>query len=153
MIVKIKVNGKLIQDDIKPQTLLIDWLRDHRFYSVKRGCDTSNCGLCTVWLDERPILSCGMLAVRCDGHEITTLEGLQKEAECFGTFMANEGAEQCGYCSPGFIMNVLSMEKELENPSDDEILEYLSGNMCRCSGYMSQLRAIKKYLSRGEEHA
>ena len=80
MLVKIKVNGKLIQDDVQPQTLLLDWLRDRGCYSVKRGCDTANCGLCTVLRDGTPILSCSTLAVRCDGREITTLEGLQKEA-------------------------------------------------------------------------
>ena len=94
MLVKIKVNGKLIQDDVQPQTLLLDWLRDHGCYSVKRGCDTANCGLCTVWKDGTPILSCSTLAVRCDGHEITTLEGLQKEASEFGMFMAKQGAER-----------------------------------------------------------
>ena len=80
MLVKIKVNGKLIQDDVQPQTLLLDWLRDRGCYSVKRGCDTANCGLCTVLRDGTPILSCSTLTVRCDGREITTLEGLQKEA-------------------------------------------------------------------------
>lgn len=79
MLVKIKVNGKLIQDDVQPQTLLLDWLRDRGCYSVKRGCDTANCGLCTVLRDGTPILSCSTLAVRCDGREITTLEGLQKK--------------------------------------------------------------------------
>ena len=102
--------------------------------------------------DGTPILSCSTLTVRCDDHEITTLEGLQKEAGEFGMFMAKQGAEQCGFCSPGFIMNVLAMEKELVNPSDDEIRAYLAGNLCRCSGYMSQMRAIKAYLSRGENH-
>ena len=75
-----------------------------------------------------------------------TLEGLQKEAEEFGRFLAAEGGEQCGFCSPGLIMNVLAMERELKNPSEEEIKEYLAGNLCRCSGYMSQLRAIRKYL-------
>lgn len=152
MLVKIKVNGKMIQEDVHPQTLLIDWLRNHGCYSVKRGCDTANCGLCTVLKDGTPILSCSMLVVRCDGHEITTLEGLQKEAEEFGFYMASQGAEQCGFCSPGLIMNVLAMEKELDHPSDEQIRQYLSGNLCRCSGYMSQMRAIKAYLNRGDHH-
>ena len=77
---------------------------------------------------------------------MTTLEGLQKEAEEFGMFLAAEGGEQCGFCSPGFIMNVLAMERELSDPTDEEIKEYLAGNLCRCSGYMSQLRAVRKYL-------
>ena len=80
-----------------------------------------------------------------------TLECLQEEAEEFGRFLAGEGAEQCGFCSPGFIMNVLAMEKELTDPTEEEIREYLAGNLCRCTGYMGQLRAIRKYLHRKDE--
>ena len=97
------------------------------------------------------MLSCSVLAARADGREVTTLEGVEKEAEAFGRFLAQEGAEQCGFCSPGFIMNVLAMERELENPGEEEILEYLSGNLCRCTGYAGQLRAIVKYLNRKKE--
>lgn len=149
MQVQIKVNGKLIKDDVSCDLLLIDFLRDHGCYSVKRGCETSNCGLCTVWMDEKPVLSCSILAVRANNHSIMTLEGLQEEAKVFADFMANEGAEQCGFCSPGLIMNVLAMEKELKNPSEEEIKNYLAGNLCRCTGYMAQMRAITKYLNRG----
>lgn len=149
MQVQIKVNGKLIKDDVSCDLLLIDFLRNHGCYSVKRGCETSNCGLCTVWMDEKPVLSCSILAARANNHSIMTLEGLQKEAKVFADFMANEGAEQCGFCSPGLIMNVLAMEKELKNPSEEEIKNYLTGNLCRCTGYMAQMRAITKYLNRG----
>lgn len=149
MQVQIKVNGKLIKEDVSCDLLLIDFLRNHGCYSVKRGCETSNCGLCTVWMDEKPVLSCSILAVRANNHSITTLEGLQEEAKVFADFMANEGAEQCGFCSPGLIMNVLAMEKELKNPSEEEIKNYLAGNLCRCTGYMAQMRAITKYLNRG----
>lgn len=149
MQVQIKVNGKLIKDDVSCDLLLIDFLRNHGCYSVKRGCETSNCGLCTVWMDEKPVLSCSILAARANNHSIMTLEGLQKEAKVFADFMANEGAEQCGFCSPGLIMNVLAMEKELKNPSEEEIKNYLAGNLCRCTGYMAQMRAITKYLNRG----
>lgn len=149
MQVQIKVNGKLIKEDVSCDLLLIDFLRNHGCYSVKRGCETSNCGLCTVWMDEKPVLSCSILAVRANNHSIMTLEGLQKEAKVFANFMANEGAEQCGFCSPGLIMNVLAMEKELKNPSEEEIKNYLAGNLCRCTGYMAQMRAITKYLNRG----
>ncbi|MDB7952453.1 (2Fe-2S)-binding protein [Faecalitalea cylindroides] len=149
MQVQIKVNGKLIKDDVSCDLLLIDFLRNHGCYSVKRGCETSNCGLCTVWMDEKPVLSCSILAARANNHSIMTLEGLQKEAKVFANFMANEGAEQCGFCSPGLIMNVLAMEKELKNPSEEEIKNYLAGNLCRCTGYMAQMRAITKYLNRG----
>ena len=149
MQVQIKVNGKLIKEDVSCDLLLIDFLRNHGCYSVKRGCETSNCGLCTVWMDEKPVLSCSILAIRANNYSITTLEGLQKEAKVFANFMANEGAEQCGFCSPGLIMNVLAMEKELKNPSEEEIKNYLAGNLCRCTGYMAQMRAITKYLNRG----
>ena len=125
-------------------------LREKGCYSVKRGCETANCGLCTVWLDEKPVLSCSTLAARVHKRSVITLECLQEEAEEFGRFLANEGADQCGFCSPGFIMNVLAMEKELMNPTEEEIREYLAGNLCRCTGYMGQLRAVQKYLGRKE---
>lgn len=147
MKIKIKVNNTLIQEEVASDLLLIDFLRNHGCYSVKRGCETANCGLCTVWMDQKPVLSCSLLCVKCDGHEITTLEGVEQEAAAFASYMAQEGAEQCGYCSPGLIMNVLAMKRELKEPSMQQIKEYLSGNLCRCTGYMGQLRAISKYLS------
>ena len=109
--------------------------------------------LCTVWLDGKPVLSCNVLAARADGHEVTTLEGLQEEAKEFGMFLAREGGEQCGFCNPGFIMNVLAMKRELVNPTDDEIKEYLAGNLCRCSGYASHMRAIHKWMESRKEAA
>ena len=146
MEIKIKVNGKLIHTLIEPDLLLIDFLRDHGCYSVKRGCETSNCGLCTVLMDGKPVLSCSMLAARCDGKSVTTLEGLQEEAAAFTDFIANQGAEQCGFCNPGFIMNTIALLRENPDPTDEEILAYLSGNLCRCSGYEGQLRGIRAYL-------
>ena len=145
------LNGKKTEAEIKADTLLLDLVREKGCYSVKRGCETSNCGLCTVWLDKKPVLSCSVLAARADGHEITTLEGLQKESEEFAGFLAREGADQCGFCSPGLIMNVLAMERELVNPTTDEVREYLAGNLCRCTGYASQLRALEKYFNRKKE--
>ena len=130
----------------KPDTLLIDLVRSQGCYSVKRGCETANCGLCTVFLDEKPVLSCSVLAARADGHSVTTLEGLQEEAKEFGAFIADQGAEQCGFCNPGFIMNALALFREKEFPEEDEIREYLAGNLCRCSGYEGQLRGILAFL-------
>ena len=141
-----RLNGKQVQAEVRPDMVLLDLVRELGCYSVKRGCETANCGLCTVWLDGKPVLSCSVLAMRAQGRHVTTLEGLLKEAEEFGMFLAAEGGEQCGFCSPGFIMNVLAMERELSAPTDEEIKEYLAGNLCRCSGYMSQLRAVRKYL-------
>ena len=147
MLVSMTINGKVVKDEISPSLLLLDYLRSKGCFSVKRGCETSNCGLCTVLMDDKPVLSCSTLAVRGNGKHIVTIEGMEEVAKEFGTFMAKQGAEQCGFCSPGFIMNVIAMKKELVNPTEDEIKEYLAGNLCRCSGYMSQLRAIKEYLS------
>lgn len=147
MNIKFWLNGVQRQEEIDPGMLLIDLLREKGCYSVKRGCETANCGLCTVLLDEKPILSCSMLAARADGKKVVTLEGLQKEAEEFGTFLANEGAEQCGFCNPGFIMNVIAMIRELKDPDEEQIKEYLAGNLCRCSGFVSQTTSILKYLN------
>ena len=147
MNIKFWLNGIQRQEEVDPGMLLIDFLREKGCYSVKRGCETANCGLCTVLMDEKPILSCSMLAVRIDGKKIVTLEGLQKEAEEFGTFLANESAEQCGFCNPGFIMNVIAMLRELEEPDEEQIKEYLAGNLCRCSGFVSQTASILKYLN------
>ena len=146
MDVKFQLNGKPAAADIEPDCMLLDLLRDMGCYSVKRGCDTTNCGLCTVLVNGKPSLSCAMPAARAEGKEIVTLEGLQEEAEDFGRFLAKEGAEQCGYCSPGFIMNVIAMMRELKDPSIEEIKEYLAGNLCRCSGYEGQMRAIQNYM-------
>lgn len=152
MLVTITINGKKYTDDVSADLRLLDYLRSKGFYSVKCGCETSNCGLCTVWMDGKSILSCSVLAARADGHAITTLEGLEAEAREFAEFMANEGAEQCGYCSPGLVMNVLALKKELTAPTDEEIKHYLAGNLCRCTGYMGQMRAITKYLKAGETY-
>lgn len=155
MEVQFVLNQKQVSAEVGADTVLLDMLRDMGCKSVKCGCETTNCGLCTVWIDGKSRLSCSVLAASVAGHEITTMEGLQDEAAEFGAFLAAEGAEQCGFCSPGFIMNVLAMMKELENPDIEEIKEYLAGNLCRCTGYMGQLRAIKKYMEtkRGEVQA
>ena len=145
------LNGKKTEAEIDADMLLIDFVRSQGCYSVKRGCETSNCGLCTVFLEGKPVLSCSVLAARANGCKVDTLEGLQEEAEEFGAFMADQGAEQCGFCSPGFVMNVLAMKNELVNPTEDEIKHYLAGNLCRCTGYMSQLRAIKNFLEAKKE--
>ena len=121
------LNGKKTEAEIDADMLLIDFVRSQGCYSVKRGCETSNCGLCTVFLD--------------------TLEGLQEEAEEFGSFIAGQGAEQCGFCNPGMIMNAIALFRENPDPSEEEIKEYLAGNLCRCSGYEGQLRGILNFLA------
>ena len=146
MMIQVTLNGKKLNAEVEPDTVLLDFVRSQVCYSVKRGCETSNCGLCTVFLEEKPVLSCSVLAVRADGKSVTTLEGLQEEAEEFGAFIADQGAEQCGFCNPGFIMNALALFRENPDPSEEEIKEYLAGNLCRCSGYEGQLRGIMNFL-------
>lgn len=153
MDVTLTLNGKKITDQIDPDMTLFDFLRNHNCYSVKCGCETTNCGLCTVFFDEIPILSCSTLAVRADGHKIITLEGLQEEAQEFVGFIADQGADQCGFCNPGFVMNTIALLRENPDPTDDEIRHFLSGNLCRCSGYEGQLRGIRAFLdSRKKEN-
>lgn len=147
MEVTLTLNGKRITRSVDADMALLDFVRNEGCYSVKRGCDTSNCGLCTVFLDDKPVLSCSVLVARADGHRVTTMEGLQKEAAEFGAFIADQGAEQCGFCNPGMIMNALALFRENPELSEDEIKEYLAGNLCRCSGYEGQLRGIQSFIA------
>ena len=147
MEVTLTLNGKRITRSVDADMVLLDFVRNEGCYSVKRGCDTSNCGLCTVFLDDKPVLSCSVLVARADGHRVTTMEGLQKEAAEFGAFIADQGAEQCGFCNPGMIMNALALFRENPEPSEEEIKEYLAGNLCRCSGYEGQLRGIQSFIA------
>lgn len=146
------LNGKRIQAQAEPDELLIDFVRKQGCLSVKRGCETSNCGLCTVFLEDKPVLSCSVLALRVEGKRVATLEGLQEEAAQFGAFIADQGAEQCGFCNPGFVMNALALFRENPEPDEAEIREYLAGNLCRCSGYEGQLRGIQAYLQWKKEN-
>lgn len=146
MEITITLNGRAVSDHIDADLLLIDFLRRHKCYSVKRGCETANCGLCTVLMDGKPVLSCSTLAARADGHNVQTLEGLQAEAADFVAFIADQGAEQCGFCNPGFVMNTIALLRENPDPTDDDIRAFLAGNLCRCSGYEGQLRGIRAYL-------
>ena len=146
MIIELFINEKKIQAETTPDQMLLDFLREQGYKSMKRGCDTGNCGLCTVWMDEKPVLSCSIPAARAAGHKITTLEGVQEEAAEFSDYLAKEGADQCGYCSPGMIMNVLALKREIPNPTMQQVKEYLAGNFCRCTGYQGQYRALAKYF-------
>ncbi len=147
MEVTITLNGKTVRDDVAADMLLIDFVRAHGCKSVKRGCETSACGLCTVLMDGVPVLSCSTLVARAAGHAVQTLEGLQDEALEFVGFIADQGAEQCGFCNSGFVMNTIALLRENPNPTDGEILAYLAGNLCRCSGYEGQLRGIRNFLN------
>lgn len=146
MQLNLTLNGKRLEREIAADQTLLDFLRAEGCYSLKRGCDTQNCGLCTVWVDEKPILSCTYLAARAQGKTVTTLEGVREEAAVFSSILTSLGAEQCGFCAPGLIMAVLAMKKELGTPSEEEMRGYLSGNLCRCTGYGAQMEAVRRYM-------
>lgn len=146
MQIETMINKKPVTLFIEKDEFLADTLRKYGMLSIRKGCNTSCCGLCTVWIEGKPTLSCNILSIRANGKHITTIEGVQKEAEVFAKVLVGEGAEQCGFCSPGFIMTVLAMKNELKDPTEADIIHYLTGNLCRCTGYMGQLRAVKTYL-------
>lgn len=146
------LNGRAQSREIDPAASLLTVLRDCGCHSVRSGCDTTNCGICTVWVEGKPILSCGYPAARAEGKTVTTLEGVREDADELIRFMAEEGADQCGFCSPGFLMTVLAMRRELSSPTEEEIRRYLAGNLCRCTGYASQTRILRRYLTEGSCH-
>ena len=148
MKITLTVNNTKHEVEINPSEFLLDVLRRLNYMSVKKGCDTGTCGVCTVLMDGKPVLSCSVLAASADGHEITTVEGLKDDPEYkkFTDALLAQGADQCGFCSPGLILTVYAMKKELKNPTEEEMKEYLVGNLCRCTGYASQMRAIKQFF-------
>jgi carbon-monoxide dehydrogenase small subunit len=146
MKISFKVNNISKNIDIMPGELLYDVLKRCGISSLRKSCGTASCGVCTVLLDGKPIPSCSYLAAKAEGHEITTIEGEQKEADTLGRLMNQEGAIQCGFCTPGFMLTVIAMKRELRNPNEQEIKDYLVSNLCRCSGYEGQLRAVKAYM-------
>ena len=140
------INDRQQELEVTCNEFLAETLRNNGYLSVRQGCSTTSCGLCTVWMDDKPVLSCSVLSVMANGKRITTIEGVQDEARAVAGFLVGEGAEQCGFCIPGLVMTVLAMKKDLRQPTAEQIVHYLNGNLCRCSGYMGQLRGIKKYL-------
>ena len=149
MLVNLTLNGARLEEDVRPDMTLFDFCRAHGYKSVKCACETSNCGLCTVLLDGEPVLSCSVLMARVDGREVTTLEGMRDgRRELLAQCLAEEGAEQCGFCAPGLEMAVLALDAAHPGADDETMRRYLSGNLCRCSGYASQMRAIRRFLAR-----
>ena len=146
MNIEFVLNGRKVSAAIDADDSLYKVLRSLGMHSVKCGCETTNCGLCTVHMDGKAVLSCSVPAARCAGHEITTMEGMQEEAARLGACLAGEGAEQCGFCAPGLMMNVFALAKENPRATEAEIDAFLAGNLCRCSGYVSQRRAVQKSL-------
>lgn len=146
MLIKFKLNGFNVEYNVKPGEYLLDSLRNNGIKSVKKGCDGSACGVCTVLVDNHPVLSCSYLSMRVEGHEVTTVEGIQDEASKLADYFSKEGADQCGYCNASLALLIHGLEQEYKNPTDEEIKNYIVGNLCRCTGYQSQFKAIKAYL-------
>ena len=146
MRIQVNVNGELRETDVEPRLLLVHFIRDHLgLTGTHWGCDTSNCGACTVHLDSEPVKSCTVLAVRADGHEVTTIEGIWSGTELTSVqegFRQEHGL-QCGFCTPGMIMTGTEFLERNPNPTEEEIREAISGNLCRCTGYENIVKAIQ----------
>ena len=148
-LIELRINGRTLELAVQSNALLLDVLRqDLNLTGSKRGCDDSSCGACTVQVDGIPMLSCTMLAASYQGCEITTVEGisdgggLAAPQKAYGDF----GGSQCGYCTPGFMMTVRWLLANNPNPTDEEIREALSSNLCRCTGYTQMYQAIRAVL-------
>ncbi len=144
--VTISVNGVSHTTGVEPRTLLVHFLREQlNLTGTHVGCDTSNCGACTVWLDGEAIKSCTVLAVQADGGDVTTIEGISQNGDMHPMQRAfhEQHGLQCGYCTPGMVMAAIKLLEENPNPSDDEIRHGLEGNLCRCTGYQNIVAAVR----------
>lgn len=146
MEVTLRINGDLVTVAAAPDDVLLDTLRSLGYKSVKRGCDSTSCGVCNIHVNGKLVPSCAFLTVRAHNQEITTLEGVQEKAREIAAYITAEGAEQCGFCSPGYMMTLLALFQENPAPTMEEVKHYMAGNMCRCSGFEGQHRAIAKFL-------
>jgi aerobic carbon-monoxide dehydrogenase small subunit len=149
--ITVTVDGVSYADDVEPRLLLVHYLREELGKTgTPIGCDTSNCGACTVLLDGKSVKSCAVLAVQADGADITTIEGLADgELHPVQRAFHAEHALQCGYCTPGMIMAATDLLQDNPNPSDAEIREGLEGNLCRCTGYENIVRAVRRAAQAG----
>jgi carbon-monoxide dehydrogenase small subunit len=151
MKIKVRLNGQENEWDIAPGEFLSETLRRYGCTSVRTSCHDGACGSCTVFINDRPMLSCEYLSVRAEGAEITTVEGVKEEAEKVADCLVRAGGEGCGYCAPGFIMLAIALKRELADPSPEEIRAYLNGNLCRCTGYITRNEAVRAYLRMDQE--
>ena len=149
--ISIKINGRKISKEIPDNTLLSDLLRDNlALTGTHVGCDTSQCGACTIHLNKKSIKSCTILAADCDGAEITTIEGLAINGKMHPmqeAFKKHHGL-QCGFCTPGMVMSAVDLLQKNKNPSEQEIRNWLEGNICRCTGYQGIVAAVKDVASK-----
>ena len=150
--ITVRVDGVENVDDVEPRTLLVHYLRETLGKTgTVVGCDTSNCGACTVHLDGRSVKSCNVLAVQADGHEVTTIEGLAEDGELHPMQQAfhEHHALQCGYCTPGMIMQALDVLRDNPRTDEREIRDGLEGNLCRCTGYQNIVKAVASVAESG----
>jgi carbon-monoxide dehydrogenase small subunit len=148
-LIELRVNGRTHEVAIEPSKLLLDVLRqDLDLTGSKRGCDDSSCGACTVLVDGVPMLSCTLLAAGCEGQEITTVEGVTEHGSLAAIQKAygDWGGSQCGYCTPGFMMTVKHLLAQNSDPTEQQIRQALSSNLCRCTGYSQMYQAIKSAI-------
>ena len=146
MRIQVNVNGESREADVEPRLLLVHFIRDTLgLTGTHWGCDTSNCGACTVHLDGEPVKSCTVLAVRANGHEVTTIEGISSGADLslLQQGFREEHGLQCGFCTPGMIMTATALLERTPRPSEEEIREAISGNLCRCTGYQYIIKSIE----------
>ena len=146
MLVTFYLNDVEVTYNVRPGEYLAESLRNHGVKSVKVGCNESTCGSCTLLVDGKPMMSCSLLTASIEGKHITTIEGIQEEAAKISTYFAKQGADQCGFCNVGFALVIYALKNEYKDPTTEEIKNYIVGNLCRCSGLQSHLKAIKAYL-------
>jgi carbon-monoxide dehydrogenase small subunit len=151
MLVKLSINGEKHEADVEPRLLLVHMIRDVlRLTGTHIGCDTTHCGACTVLLNGRPVKSCTMFAVQAQGKELMTVEGLEQNGKLHPLqegFMAEHGL-QCGYCTPGMLMTSYAFLEHRPSPTEDEIRRAISGNLCRCTGYVNIVKAVQHAAAR-----
>jgi aerobic carbon-monoxide dehydrogenase small subunit len=143
--ISVNVDGVSYADDVEPRTLLVHYLREQVGKTgTVVGCDTSNCGSCTVHLDGRSVKSCTVLAVQADGHDVTTIEGLAEDGRLHPMQQAfhENHALQCGYCTPGMIMQSIDLLNDNPSPTEEQVRDGLEGNLCRCTGYQNIVKAV-----------
>lgn len=147
LIVQLVVNDRPYRVEVAPQTTLLQLIRDHLgLTGTKEGCGKGQCGACTVLMDGQPVNSCLILAVQAQGHQIVTIEGLEQDGELDPVQQAfiDEGAVQCGFCTPGLVLSARALLDRLPHPDEGQIKEAISGHLCRCTGYSAILRAIRR---------
>jgi carbon-monoxide dehydrogenase small subunit len=151
MRVQLSINGEKHEADVEPRLLLVHLIRENlRLTGTHIGCDTTHCGACTVLLDGRPVKSCTVFAVQANGRQLMTVEGLEQDGKLHPlqeSFMSEHGL-QCGYCTPGMLMTGYAFLKKHPAPSEDEIRVAISGNLCRCTGYVNIVKAVQHAAAR-----